>query len=362
MESSQATGRSDLLAVLDEPPSQFATIYLPSPSAIEDAEQQFAIRTKNLRQELEQADAAASMINLVDEALGRSDHADAVGRFLVVSEQRVVLDRDLVRPVDRVDITISPVPAILPMLEISRVDEPHVAVLVDRTGAHIYERSGVADPVAVDVVEGEELHVQRSQPGGWSQKRFQTRAENTWEQNAKQTVEDILTDRADVDLIIVGGDVRAVGFFTEHVPNGPTVVEVEGSRSADHDVFLDNADRVLRTRAAERQVEALDRAKQAVATGNGAEGDAALHLITQGRAGEVIIGNDHRDQHRATAEFDLTVPAYVGGSKAWETEHPVIVPVADATLLMAHRLGTEVVVVPRGAASRFDLGVAAINR
>jgi len=48
MESSQPTGRSDLLAVLDEPRSQFATIhlpiYLPSPSAIEDAEQQFADR------------------------------------------------------------------------------------------------------------------------------------------------------------------------------------------------------------------------------------------------------------------------------------------------------------------------------
>lgn len=362
MEPSQPTGRSDLLAVLDEPPSQFATIYLPSPSAIEDAEQQFAIRTKNVRQELEQAEAATSMIDLVDEALGRADHADAAGRFLVVSEERVVLDLDLVRPVDRVDITISPIPAILPMLEISRIDEPHVAVLVDRTGAHIYERSGVADPINLDVVEGEELHVQRSQPGGWSQKRFQTRAENTWEQNAKQTVEDILADHADLGLIIVGGDVRAVGFFTDHVPNGPTVVEVEGSRSADHDAFLDNADRVLRTRAAERQVEALDRVKQAVATDNGAEGDTALQLLTQGRAGEVIIGNDHQDQHRATAEFDLTIPAYLGGSKDWETEHSVTAPVADAALLLAHRLGTEVVVVPQGAASRFALGVAGVNR
>lgn len=362
MDSSQPTGRTELLAVLDEPPSQFATIYLPSPSAIEDAEQQFAIRTKNVRQELEQTEASESMIALVDEALGRADHSDAAGRFLVVSDERIVLDRDLVRPVDRVDITLSPIPAILPMLEISRIDVPHIAVLVDRTGAHIYERSGVADPVDVDVVEGQELHVQRSHPGGWSQQRFQARAENTWEQNAKQTVEEILAGHPGVELIIVGGDVRAVGFFTEHVPNGPTVVEVEGSRSGDHDAFLDNADRVLRTRAAERQVAALDRVTEAVATGNGAGGEAALQLITHGRAAEVIIANDHRAEDRRTAAFDLTIPAFIGDSGEWETQHPVIVPIADAALLMAHRLGTEVVVVPQGAAARFDLGVAAVNR
>ncbi len=362
MDSSKLSARSELLAVLDEPPSRFATIYLPSPSAIEDAEQQFAIRTKNVRQELEQANASESMIDLVNEAFGRADHADAAGRFLVVSDERIMLDRDLARPVDRVDITLGPIPAILPMLEISRIDVPHIAVLVDRTGAHIYKRSGVADPVDVDVVEGQELHVQRSHPGGWSQQRFQARAENTWEQNAKQTVEEILAGHPGVELIVVGGDVRAVGFFTEHVPNGPTVVEVEGSRSADHDAFLDNADRVLRTQAAEVQVEALDRVKEAVATGNGADGETALSLITQGRAAEVIIGNDHLDRDRPTGLFDLTVPAYVGDSDAWDTERAVTVPIADAVLLMAHRLGTEVVVVPQGAAARFDLGVAAVNR
>lgn len=362
MNSSQPTGRSELLAVLDQQPTRFATIYLPSPSAIEDAEQQFAIRTKNVRQELEQADADEAMIRLVDEALGRVDHSDAVGRLLVVNDDQVVLDRDLVRPVDRVDITLSPIPAILPMIEVSETDVPHVAVLVDRTGAHIYERSGVSDPIDVDVVDGQELHVQRSQPGGWSQKRFQIRAENTWEQNAKQTVEEILEAHPNVELIIVGGDVRAVGFFTEHVPNGPDVVEVEGSRSADHDAFLDNADRVLRTRAAERQVEALDEATEAVATDNGATGVAALQLITQGRAGQVVIGNDHRDPDRPTAEFDLTIPAYLGDSDDWETDNRIIVAVTDAALFMAHRLGTDTMVVPAGAAARFDLGVAAVAR
>ncbi len=362
MDSSHATGRSDLLAILDEPPSRFATIYLPSPSAIEDAEQQFAIRTKNVRQNLEQTDASEKMVSLVADALDRADHSDAAGRFLVVSDERVVMDRDLVRPVDEVDITLGPLPALLPMLEVSRIDVPHVAVLVDRTGAHIYERSGVADPVSVEIVEGDELHVQRSQPGGWSQKRFQTRAENTWEQNAKEAVDEILDGHPDVELIIVGGDVRAVGFFTEHTPNDPTVIEVEGSRSAEHDAFLDNADQVLRSRAAELQMEALGRAEEAVATDNGATGEAALHLITQGRAAELIIGNDHRDRDRPTAEFDLAIPAFLGDSQAWETEHPVIAPVTDAALLMAHRLGTEVVVVPEGAASSFELGLAATSR
>lgn len=362
MDNSQLPGRTELLAVLDEPPSRFATIYLPSPSAVEDAEQQYAIRTKNVHQDLEQAGVDEALLALVDEALSRADHSDATGRFLVVNNERVVLDRDLVRPVDRVDITLGPIPSILPMLEISRIDAAHVAVLVDRTGGHIYERAGVADPVNVDLVEGEELHVHRSQPGGWSQRRFQIRAENTWEKNAKQTVEEVLSAHPDVELIIVGGDVRAVGFFMEHVPSGPKVIEVEGSRSADHDAFLDNADTVLRTLAAERQVEALNQAQEAIGTSTGAVGEQALTLITQGLAERVIIGNDHRSRDRATAGFDLTIPAYIGDGDGWNAEHPVTVAVTDAALYMAHRLGTEIMVVPDGAAARFDLGLAAISR
>ncbi len=263
---------------------------------------------------------------------------------------------------ERVDITLGSLPALLPMLEVSQIDVPHIAVLVDRTGADIHERHGVADPVDVDQVDGQELHVHRSQPGGWSQKRFQTRAENTWEQNAKQAVDEIMDAHPDVELIIVGGDVRAVGYFTEHVPNGPDVVTVEGSPSADHDAFLDNADPVLRDRAATHQVEALNRASEAVGVGTGETGTKALRLITEGRAGHVVIANDHLDTDRPTAEFDLTIPAYVGEPDGWETDHAQIVPVTDAALLLAHRLGAEVTVVPSGAASRFDLGLAAVSR
>ncbi|MDF2741972.1 MAG: hypothetical protein K0S88_3342, partial [Actinomycetia bacterium] len=38
-------------------------------------------------------------------------------------------------------------------------------------------------------VEGEELHVTRSASGGWSQRRFQQRAENRWQQNAGAVAE-----------------------------------------------------------------------------------------------------------------------------------------------------------------------------
>ena len=34
-------------------------------------------------------------------------------------------------------------------------------------------------------VDGDELHIHRPHQGGWSQRRFQQRAENQWEANAQ---------------------------------------------------------------------------------------------------------------------------------------------------------------------------------
>ncbi len=38
---------------------------------------------------------------------------------------------------------------------------------------------------ATEQVEGETEYIRRGAPGGWSQKRFQQRAENTWEHNGQ---------------------------------------------------------------------------------------------------------------------------------------------------------------------------------
>jgi hypothetical protein len=69
-------------------------------------------------------------------------------------------------------------------------------------------------------VEGEELHVTRSASGGWSQRRFQQRAENRWQQNAGAVAEALtrLVDQVHPRLVVVTGDVRAVQFLRVQVP------------------------------------------------------------------------------------------------------------------------------------------------
>jgi peptide subunit release factor 1 (eRF1) len=53
--------------------------------------------------------------------------------------------------------------------------------------------------------------------GGWSQRRYQQRQVNTWEENAHEVADEVarLAKRIDARLIAVGGDVYAVGFFKD---------------------------------------------------------------------------------------------------------------------------------------------------
>jgi peptide subunit release factor 1 (eRF1) len=111
-----------------------------------------------------------------------------------------------------------------------------MTIRADRAGADIAvyrrerltaerETGGGTDPLA------------RSKPGGWSQRRYQQRAENTWEQNAEDTALDVtrLFERFDPRLIVLAGDERAVQLIEEALPTTvlDRLVVVEGGRSED---------------------------------------------------------------------------------------------------------------------------------
>jgi hypothetical protein len=64
-------------------------------------------------------------------------------------------------------------------------------------------------------VEGEELHATRSAPGDWSQRRFQQRTGNRWQQNFGAIAEALtkLVGQVQPRLVAISGDVRAVQFL-----------------------------------------------------------------------------------------------------------------------------------------------------
>jgi stalled ribosome rescue protein Dom34 len=94
-----------------------------------------------------------------------------------------------------------------------------VGALVDRVGADIH----IVNATEIrrhETVVGEEEFVHKGAPGGWSQHRFQTRAEQVWKRNSglvARRIAKLLTGNG-LRNAVVSGDVRAVGFLLDQLP------------------------------------------------------------------------------------------------------------------------------------------------
>ena len=335
------TTRNELLETYRHTGTDLATVYVPTPSAIEDAEHRLEIRRKNVESELREKGAPDELVAAATNALAEVGHDDAPAHLLVVGPGGLVASRSLHRPVTKTSVHLAPVPALLPLLAATQTDVEHLAVLLDRTGADVMVRTGVADPIDAVEIDGPDVRVHRSHPGGWSQKRFQQTAENAWENNAKEVVDQIVADHPDIDIVICGGDERAVTFFVDHLPARFEIHRVDGSRHADPDAFLDGADVALRDREATAKVELLDSWRSARAEDRADSGSIVLDLLTQGRVDHLLVVDDTDSTERTSSTFDFTVPAHMtDGSDL------VAAPITDGAVALAVATGADVTVVP----------------
>ena len=146
-------------------------------------------------------------------------------------------------------------------------------------------------------VEGETLHLHRGHPGGWSQRRFQQRAENTWERNATGVAAEVdaLAAAVGARLVVVTGDPRAVGFLTEHATERLRRIlhHVDGAGRSDTDPFAEVADKVHRLEAtlvATDLASVLERFTAARQTDGAADGPGrTLALLSQGQIGRAHV-------------------------------------------------------------------------
>ena len=109
-------------------------------------------------------------------------------------------------------------------------------VLADRQGADLVAVRREVGPVEREV-GGHDDPLHKAKPGGWSQRRYQQRAENTWEHNARNVATEIarVVERVDARIVVVAGDVRALELIREDVPKeiAEKLHEVRGGRSED---------------------------------------------------------------------------------------------------------------------------------
>ena len=130
-------------------------------------------------------------------------------------------------------------PYLRPLLAWEQEHPARVLAVLDRTGADLsVYAAGSAERLDL-VVTGPDDEIERNAPGGWSQGRYQHRAEDSWEHNAVAVAEVLarLLRRYHAQVLLLAGDVRALQYLQEHLPRwthaGVTVRRLRGGRSED---------------------------------------------------------------------------------------------------------------------------------
>lgn len=344
-----------------------ATVYLTTEAGLDNAGPRTEARWKSLRRELTRAGADEAALGAIDPLVGDAhQHGECLA---VVAASSGVRHREhLAQPPVRDLARWGALPSVVPLLEWRQTRIPHVVVLTDRTGADLLavRESGTAYR---DRTEGRDDPLRKVGPGGWSQQRFQQRAENTWAENAGEVAEHIrrLAEKVQARLIVVAGDVRAVELLERDLPRElrELVVVVEGGRARDGSMSEISGElvRQLDTVVARDTVDLLRKFREERGQRDRmTEGvDATVAALTQGQV-EILLVHDDPDDDREAWFGDGPAHIAVSRDQARELgiEHPDRARLPDALVRAALGTGAGVRVVP--AAGGASGGVGAILR
>lgn len=322
----------DDLRALTDAPGPFLTIVLPATSRHDDAGQRFDIEWKNARKLIAEW-CGEDELGTLDATVAEIDHGEGEAVIVIHAASGPTLVEFLDEPVDHMVAEQAALPRLVTLLEARQRTIAHVVVETDRAGADLIAFDG-GHVLAVEEVDGETLHIHRGHPGGWSQRRFQQRAENTWERNAGDVADAVAAMAAEVDaqLIAVAGDVRAQTFVLQALPHdiAERAIKVDAGSPAG---IADEVVRAVSNLGAERIRDLADQLRTALSAGTATiDVDDTLAALAAGRVDTLLVHDD--------------------GSAGPTRQHemvgiPVGVRVVDAAVVQALRTDARIVVTPR---------------
>lgn len=219
---------------------------------------------------------------------------------------------------------------VAPLLAWLQRHPAYVLVVTDRTGADITAVPDGEVTGATTVVFGPDDEIERNAPGGWSQPRFQRRAEDSWHHNAMVVAGEVTRalTRVGARLLLVAGDVRAVQLMRDALPTSVLrsvhLRQVPGGRQPDGSAAV-RAAAVAEAVAAYTTESATGRLKRFIdvrgPSGAAVEGArATLRALSEGRLGTLLVA-DHPADDR-TAWFGVGAPAWLDGEQPTPAAHP----------------------------------------
>ena len=341
----------------------FATVVLATEARVDNAAQRSEVRWKAARDELALAGAPDQVLAAIDPVVPDA-HLEGDGLAVIARADGVVHVEHSAAPPRTELVRWAPLPSLVPVVEWRQLSPPHVIVLADREGADIVAVRRDRPDVRREA-GGEDAAIHKVRGGGWSNRRYQDRAENTWEKNADDAAAHVaaLAQRIGARLVVVAGDVRAVAMLRDALPTevAGLVREADGGRSPDGSgpVLAADVDRLLHEAVAEDTRAVL--AKFAEERGQGdraADGpDETLQALAAAQVDVLLVADDPDDER--TAWFGpepVHVSATATALRDLGVDDPVSARLVDVAVRAALGTGAGVRVVPAGAGVAGGIG------
>ncbi|WP_369213185.1 baeRF2 domain-containing protein [Streptomyces flavofungini] len=356
------------LQPLFDRPGPWATVYFDTAQNDEAGAKRRELSVREACRELEGQGADAATVEAAREALSRIGPADdPAGRVIFAAGGEVVLSHRLARPPQRLIVSWDALPRLTPLLELTGQDPDCLVAYIDRTGAD-FELRGAAGAEDAGQVEGRQWPVHRTATADWSERHFQLKVENTWEQNAVEIAEALSSAYEDsgADMVLLVGDPRERPAVHQALPETVRQVTVEtehggrapGSSSA---VLEEAIERAREEFTRRRTDEALDRFRAGrVGTDrptDAVEGVPALvEAAQEHRIATLLIRLDGADLARETWVGAGPDQLAVGRSdaRALGESEPVSVRADDALLRAAAVTAADVLVLPSPNGDGFE--------
>ncbi|HEU0130207.1 MAG TPA: Vms1/Ankzf1 family peptidyl-tRNA hydrolase [Mycobacteriales bacterium] len=349
----------------------YVSLYLNTPVAVENAAQRLDLAWRSTRKELLDAGVDEVTLDALEGAV-LADRTEGNSLVAFASHGSVLYARRLPEELARETALVAPLPYVTPLLSWRQTRVPHVVVLADRTGAEILAYVDENEPVVSEEVEGSHDVIRRVQPGGWSQRRYQQRALDSWEGNAGEIAGEIerVAQSVGAEAILLGGDVHAVRLLQEHLP-APlqplvTVLEHGGGRAADGgtpftaaaivdkvgELALARLSRVLDEFQEERGQN--DRATDGVA--------ATIEALRKAQVATLLVHDEPDDDTMLWFADDPTLIAVDRAELDGLADHVEQGRLADVLVRTALATGADVLVVPASGTAVPNDGVGAVLR
>ncbi|OEJ24212.1 hypothetical protein AS594_06655 [Streptomyces agglomeratus] len=356
------------LTPLYERPGPWASVYADTSTVDESTPERRELHARQARRDLLEQGADEATGYAVYDALASYTHGAApAGRAVFAWGGEVVLDPPLANRLPAPVTSWSVLPRVAPLLGLAGEEPVCLVAYIDRKGADFELRTTLGSRPAGQI-HGGERPVHRTASDDRSGRHFQDRAENTWEQNARETAEALsdCQEETRAGLVVLAGDERERRAVHDALPHRllPLTVETDhGGRSAGSDSRLldEDVERLRREHARTRAAAELERfraARDPSADGGivvAAEGVPALvDAAREHRISELLVDPDGPDAGREVWVGDEPHQLAVRRSDARSLSdgEPHTARADDALLRSAAMAGAEAIrVLPGDGAS-----------